>query len=146
MVHTDNHFPYTTQKSVVQPTAPGIGACPSEAAIYSRFVRYLRHVPNSRIDIKILSSIQFTADILGHSDAYVAKTLVDFGLRAPRMAFPSSFLSYVDASLQRVDHAVGGPSGAVLDLARRWDRESQSSRVSQSRNFGDIHETTQWCA
>lgn len=93
-----------------------------ELEIYARFMRHLRHVPNSREEIKILSSIQFTADMLDVADALVAKTLVDMGLRAPRKAFPASFLDHADAALLRTGWEVGGPSEALIDLKNHWDK------------------------
>lgn len=94
-----------------------------EMEIYARFMRHLRHVPNSRMEIKILSAIQFTADIMEHGDALVAKTLVDLGLRAPRKAFPVTFLDFADKCVQRRDWHVSGavtPTN-VLALKEHWD-------------------------
>src|SRR5690606_29181979 len=51
-----------------------------ETEIFARFMRHMRNVPNSRTEIKVLSSIQFTADMMDMSDALVAKILVDMGL------------------------------------------------------------------
>lgn len=93
-----------------------------DMAIYARFMRHLRNVPNSRMDIKVLSATQFTADILGYSDAHIAKVLIDLGLRAPRMAFPADFLKFADQSLMRSGWEVGGPSPALLKLKAHWDR------------------------
>ena len=93
----------------------------AEIALYARFMRHLRHVPNSRMEIKVLSAIQFTADMLGHCDAYVAKVLVDLGLRAPRVAFPAEFLKFVDAALMRSAWDVGGPSKSIIELREYWD-------------------------
>lgn len=92
-----------------------------EMAIYARFMRHLRHVPNSRMEIKILSAIQFTADMLDHSDAHVSKVLVDLGLRAPRLSFPADFLSFIDQSLMRGDWDIGGPSEDMKELRSFWD-------------------------
>lgn len=92
-----------------------------EMAIYARFMRHLRHVPNSRMDIKILSAIQFTADMLYHSDAHVAKVLVELGLRAPRLSFPADFLSFMDQALMRSEWEIGGPNEAMKELKEFWD-------------------------
>lgn len=92
-----------------------------EMAIYARFMRHLRHVPNSRMEIKILSAIQFTADMLDHSDAHIAKILVDQGLRAPRMAFPADFLTYMDQALMRSNMEIGAPSQGMKALKSFWD-------------------------
>lgn len=72
-----------------------------EMEVYARFMRHLRDVPNSRMEIKILSAIQFTADMMDIADALVAKTLVDLGLLAPRKAFPLSFLEFCDKWMLR---------------------------------------------
>ncbi len=90
--------------------------------IYSRFMRHLRHVPNSRMEIKVLSAIQFTADLTGHSDAHVAKMLIDLGLRAPRLAFPADFLKYADHALMRTGWEIGGPSPGLNELKGHWDK------------------------
>ncbi len=94
----------------------------AEMDIYVRFIRHLRHVPNTRADIKILSAIQFIADMTDHSDAHVAKVLVDLGLRAPRMAFPAEFLEYADQALMREKWELGGPSNTLLALKNHWNR------------------------
>ncbi len=91
-----------------------------ELDLYARFMRHLRCVPNSRMEIKVLSAIQFTADMMDYSDAHVAKELVDLGLRAPRLALPAEFLRFADQSLLRTGWEVGGPSEALHDLARYW--------------------------
>lgn len=100
-----------------------------EMEVYARFMRHLRDVPNSRMEIKILSAIQFTADMLDLADALVAKTLVDLGLLAPRKAFPVSFLEFCDKCLMRKSWggsgAAGGPSPAVEMLKAHWDRTGE---------------------
>ncbi|MCB1650560.1 MAG: hypothetical protein KDI46_00745 [Alphaproteobacteria bacterium] len=106
---------------VILPVPPETGDTEMDR-VYERFVRHMRCVPNSRLSIKILSSIQFTADLLGYSDAHVAKLLMDLGLRAPRSAFPAEFLRFADQALMRSGWDVGGPSESLLDLKRFWDR------------------------
>ncbi len=103
-----------------------------EMEIYARFMRHIRHVPTSRMEIKILSAIQFTADMLDQSDALVAKTLVDLGLWAPRQAFPSEFLTFVDRSLQRTAWDCDGPSESIVALKGHWDR------IGESRFIGNL--------
>jgi hypothetical protein len=93
-----------------------------EMEVYARFMRHLRHVPNSRMEIKILASIQFTADMMDTSDALVAKTLSDLGLRAPRKAFPVTFLDFVDKSTARRHNGLGTPPPSIVALKEHWDR------------------------
>ncbi|MEM7679600.1 MAG: hypothetical protein AAF182_01160 [Pseudomonadota bacterium] len=107
---------------VTLPLPPsGVKKSDAEIEIYARFMRHLRHVPNNRTEIKILSAIQFTADMTDNSDAHVAKILVDYGLLAPRMAFPAEFLRFADAAFARSTWSVGGPSKALLALKAHWE-------------------------
>lgn len=105
-----------------------------EMEVYARFMRHLRQVPGSRIDIKILSAIEFTADMMDHSDALIAKTLVDLGLRAPRRAFPSSFVDFADRSLMREAwDFTGAPPPAVMALSQHWQKIGEGSFSSGNR-------------
>lgn len=115
---------YDTERTVL-PLPPEMGEEGRfEMEIYARFMRHLRQVPNSRMDIKVLSSIQFTADMLDMSDALVAKTLVDLGLRVPRTALPVAFLDFVDNCFRRAvwDAEQNTPHAALVALKRHWDR------------------------
>lgn len=121
----------STKETIVLPLPPGphMAAINGhdgrfEMEIYARFMRHLRNVPNSRVEIKILAAIQFTADMLDVSEALVAKTLVDLGLRAPRKAFPGTFLDFCDNMMLRAgkfsdEHS--GPPQAVTVLKGHWD-------------------------
>ena len=123
------------------PPAPHIGIAPGdkpdtrfEMEIYARFMRHLRDVPNSRMEIKILAAIGFTADMMDISDALVAKTLVDMGLRAPRRAFPLSFLEFADKTLQRKawDNAAHTPAG-IAEMHAHWNQIGEDRFASASR-------------
>jgi len=107
----------------------------TEMEIYARFMRHLRMVPNSREEIKILSAIQFTADMVDVGDALVSKVLVDLGLRAPRKAFPASFLEHVDRSLMRTGWEIGGPSKSVLALKKHWDEIGEDQFAAFRRDY-----------
>lgn len=118
-----NHNTAYSHDRVILPLPPGAGEeTRFEMEIYARFMRHLRIVPNSRMEIKILSAIQFTADMMNISDALVAKTLVDLGLLAPRRAFPVSFLDYADKSLMRTSWDNSMPQPGILKLRDHWDR------------------------
>jgi len=112
-------------------------ACSERATIYNRFVRYYRNVPMSREEIKVLSSIQFVADILGYSDAHVAKVLVDLGLRAPRLAFPAAFLEYVDGALKRGGWEIGAPGEGLKALRAHWDLIGED-KADAFRSLGSL--------
>lgn len=119
--------------SVYLPTSFTTDFSGMEEMMIDRFMQYLVHVPNRRVEIKILSAIQFTADMLDCSDAHVSKTLVDHGLRAARMAFPMEFLTYVDQALTRSEWEVGGPNRALLELKAYWDKSGESRLTSPSK-------------
>ncbi len=86
------------------------------------FMRHMRQVPNSRMEIKVLSAIQFTADFMNHGDALVSKTLVDMGLRAPREAFPAAFLDFADKRLARQCYDLGGQApSSIIMLKSHWN-------------------------
>ena len=108
-------------RTILPVPATGLKPSDSDAEIYVRFMRHLRHVPNNRLEIKVLSAIQFTADMTDNSDAHVAKVLMDFGLRSSRMAFPADFLRFADQSFARSTWSVGGPSKALLELRAHWE-------------------------
>ncbi len=108
------------QDMVRLPLAPALGDA-QDMAIYARFMRHVRCVPNSRMEIKVLAALQFTADMQNCSDAHVSKLLVELGLRASRAAFPADFLRYADQALLRSGWDVGGPSTALWALKAFWD-------------------------
>jgi hypothetical protein len=110
-----------------------------EMEIYARFMSHLRQVPNSKAEIKVLSSIQFTADMLDTSDALVAKTLVDLGLRAPRKAFPASFLDFVTKSMARSYWQEGGANTAVQSLHDHWNGNDEHNFSSSLQTDYAVH-------
>lgn len=113
-----------------------------EMEIYARFMRHLRNVPSKRAEIKILSSIQFTADMMEVGEALVAKTLVDLGLRAPRKAFPVSFLDFVDKSIQRTSWEFGSPPTSVIVLQQHWRSLGDDPvKPYMTRDYGVYNET-----
>ena len=92
-----------------------------EMDMYARFMRHVRTVPSSREEIRVLSTIQFVADMMVYDDAYIAKVLVDLGLRAPRVSFPERYLEFVDTAMMREVTEIGSANPAMWDLKRHWD-------------------------
>lgn len=127
----------TNDNSIVLPQAPQMTAdTAQEYEVYRKFIGHLRLVPISRPEIKVLSAIQFTADMMDLSDAHVSKMLVEMGLRAPRLAFPMEFLDYVDAALMRRGWSVGAPSEGMIALQGLWfSMQKESSGLS----FRHVH-------
>lgn len=62
---------------------------------------------------KLRFAIEMTAAKMGTSSAHVARLLVDYGLRAPRHAFPPSFVDFVDTTPE--------PKMAILRAAQDFD-------------------------
>ena len=118
----DKHSANTCLPLPPEPDVNSHGGHHIEMEIYARFMRHLRMVPSEEMDIKVLSAIQFTADILDLGDALVTKTLVDQGLRAPRRAFPTGYLDFVDRSFLRSGWAIGGPTESAAALKQHWDK------------------------
>lgn len=134
-IKTDDKF-----ENVFLPLPPLGGIESMELEIYARFMRHFRLVPNSRIEIKVLSAIQFTSDILDLNDAIVSKTLADMGLRAPRRAFPESYLDHVDRSLMRSGWDAGGPSASSVDMKRFWDDIGEDKFASFKKDYARVTE------
>ena len=124
-----NHDDYDTERITLPLPPKGEGDVRFEMDVYARFMRHLRNVPNSRMEIKILSAIQFTADMMDAGDALISKTLVDMGLRAPRAAFPLTFLDFVDKSKMRNSWDFGAPVPSVLNLSSHWDKIGEARFV-----------------
>jgi len=105
-----------------------------EMDMYARFMRHVRTVPTSREDIRVLSTIQFVADMMVFDDAYVAKVLVDLGLRAPRVSFPERYLEFVDAAMMREVTEIGSANPAMWDLKRHWDEIGEDKFAAFKRD------------
>lgn len=139
----NSSYDFTITDRVVLPLPPPMGMEHRfEMDVYARFMRHLRQVPTRRMETKILSSIQFTADMMDVADALIAKTLTDLGLRAPRAAFPLSFLDFADRAAQRAAWDHGPPPASILSLRHHWDRIGEDLFVSASREHFAIYGTT----
>ena len=126
--------------SVILPVPPLEAKDAMDLEVYARFMRHVRLVPNSRMEIKILSAIQFTSDMMDLNDAIVAKTLADMGLRAPRKAFPESYLEHVDRSLMRSGWDVGGPCASSIEMKHHWDKTGEDKFAAFRREYSLVNE------
>ena len=123
-------LPFVTER-IALPLPPSLGDDTRfEMDIYARFMRHLRNVPNHKMEVKILASIKFTADAMDIGDALVAKTLTDLGLRAPRQAFPVSFLEFTDRAAQRSAWDNGTPPASITELHEHWERIGEDRFVN----------------
>lgn len=121
---------------IILPLPPANADAKMEMEIYARFMRHLRCVPSPRFEIKILQAVQFTADILDASEELVCKVLVDLGLRAPRYAFPVSFLHYADTAMQRTDFEIGSATESLKSLNSHWSRPGMQEEKLVSHSTG----------
>ncbi len=135
----DNKTVYDA-KTYVLPMPPLVANEAIDMEIYARFMKHVRLVPNSRMDIKILSAIQFTSDMMDLNDAIVSKTLADMGLRGPRRAFPESYLEHVDRSLMRSGWDVGGPCASALAMKDHWDDLGEDKFAAARREYSVLAE------
>ncbi len=127
---------------ITLPNVDVLKICDEHREIYLRFMGHIRHVPVSRAEIKILSSIQFTADMTDNSDAYISNVLIDMGLRAPRLAFPNAFLDYADKALLRRGWDIGAPSRALEELSDIWLHEKPQATLGSFRHVHSVVEET----
>jgi hypothetical protein len=90
---------------------------PSEGSVdftyYQAFVHEMNRLTVPAIGEKLCIAIECTADKTGTSPAHVARLLVEYGLRAPRHAFPHSFVDFVDSRPE--------PKMAILRAAQDFD-------------------------
>ncbi len=126
---------------VFLPMAPTGPDSAYEMDMYVRFMLHVQTVPNSRMEIKILHALQFTADVTGADIIEVCATLVDCGLRAPRLAFPALFLEKVDAALVREFGTIGAANAALVDLRRHWNALGEEQGSANSTYTLDLPQT-----
>ena len=108
--------------------------------IYARFMRHLRYVANSRMEVKVLSAIQFTADMMDLQDAQIARVLLDLGLRAPRLSFPVEFLEFADTARARSALEYGSAGQAMQDLYEHWDEIGEDKFTAFKRDYKIVDE------
>lgn len=131
----DHHKSVEIFENVFLPLPPLDGADDVELEVYARFMRHIRLVPNSRIEIKVLSAIQFTSDMMDMNDAIISKMLADMGLRAPSGAFPGAYLDHVYSALMRCGRDAGGPCASSVDMKRFWDDIGEDKFAAFKKDF-----------
>lgn len=122
-------------EKIILPMPPEMQEARFEMEVYVRFMRHLRCAPTPRFELKILQAIQFTADMLDVSEEILCKTLVDLGLRAPRFAFPASYLNFADQSLMRGGLEVGAATETLKELQTHWNKLGEARLLSQRNDM-----------
>lgn len=143
--HIDNKTAKTNDnqvkvESVILPLPPENLKDKTDMEIYARFMRHLRYVANSRMEVKVLSAIQFTADMMDVQDAQIARVLLDLGLRAPRLSFPLEFLEFADTARAREATEFGSAGETLQDLYAHWDQIGEDKFVACKREYKLIDE------
>ncbi len=131
----DNTVNAEARESVILPLPPQDLKDKTDMEIYARFMRHLRYVPNSRMEVKVLSAIQFTADMMDLHDAQVARILLDLGLRAPRLSFPNEFLEFADNARCREATEYGSAGETLRDLYAHWDALGEDKFAAAKRDY-----------
>ncbi len=97
---------------------PPLDDAPHEVMeIYGRFMRHVRLSPSPIMEIKVLSAIQFTADMMDMGDERVAKMLAGMGLRCPKAALPQSYLTLIEKEC--AGEAINDCDSSI-DMCRFW--------------------------
>ena len=123
---------YSECANILLPLPPLKRDAEFEMEVYVRFMRCIRQMTNAQQNMSVLTSIQFVADMMQSPNMQISKVLVDLGLRAPRMAFPESYLEFIDKLAMREIHDIGYSNHALRDLRHHW----QAIREDKFQTFG----------
>ena len=137
MKSNDNNFEGT---NITLPFPPSDMTAAYEMEVYARFMRHLRVVPTSRPEIRILAAMQFAADMMDIQDADIASVLVALGLRAPRLAFPETYLEFADNALMRDAHEIGSADSHLRDLQSHWHKIGEDRFAAFRRCYPTLAE------
>ncbi len=99
---------------------------------HQAFVHAMNRIETPTIALKLRQAIEDTADKTKTSPAHIARLLVDYGLRAPRHAFPDSFLDYIDSRPQPKLHILRAAQDMdVTELKNFWQALHPQQRVEE---------------
>lgn len=100
---------------------------------YQQFVREMNKSYETQTGIRIKQSIARAAERLNTSPAYMARVLVEYGLRAPRHVFPNEFIVHVEQQNRSTVMQHFQLSGGVSELGLFWARhETETARVLEN--------------
>ena len=102
------------------------------------FIQRYRDINFMRAEIKILSSIEKTADLTGNSIGIITKILVDNGLRASRKSLPQEFLDHIDNLTLRAKGRFGGMLYMPYEeLKEFWADQGEDVYAFQGSVYGN---------
>lgn len=91
-----------------------------DSQFYQTFVRSMNRVSVKKATDRIKQAIERTADACDTSPAYIARILVEYGLRAPRHVFPNDFISFIDDRNKVLKRLNLPLNGEITELAQFW--------------------------
>lgn len=99
---------------------------------FGRFYKILRgYEPSARV----LKAIGLTSEEVGFSPVYVARILVEHGLRAPKPSFPHGFIDFVESKSGMDPWAAGAMTYAQNKLAKFWQIEMTCDQPAARASF-----------
>lgn len=96
---------------------------------FGRFYKILRGKEPAQ---RVLKAIGLTSEEIGFSPVYVARTLVEHGLRAPKDSFPHGFIDFVESKSGMDPWAAGAMTYAQNKLAKFWQIEMSTGDAPAS--------------
>lgn len=99
-----------------------------ELDLYVRFMRAVRGQAEMRAEPAILLAIQGAAGQTRRDEEDASLVLAALGLRAPRGAFPASFLLMVDQAVDRARTEGAGLASLLQELVAFWALEEEERR------------------
>ena len=114
---------------IVLPICPDDHADTEDKKTFHIFMQTLRSQSNSLMSSKVLSAIHSTAQRRQHDVDQVAKVLVDFGLKAPKKAFPQGFVNFCENAIARSINSFKPVPSSIRDLAAHWTKTGETVDV-----------------
>ncbi|PJB72068.1 MAG: hypothetical protein CO093_03835 [Alphaproteobacteria bacterium CG_4_9_14_3_um_filter_47_13] len=122
---------HTEIEPVILPSPPSSADMDSlKNEIYKCFMKSLYKFSSHNARPEILPAIESVSTTLDISTAFVAKTLTDLGLRAPRREYPASFLDFADHAHSKFIESYKTPS-CIAALQDYWRAIKEHNRMIQ---------------
>jgi hypothetical protein len=138
MAHMSPIFTAARTPHYTMPVPPADNS--ADITYYRAFVSEMGRAKQASVADKIRNSMEAAATRTGTSATHIARLLVDCGLRAPRHAFPDSFVSFVDNAPQTTGQKSGFgtifPADTDMDALRLyWQGTPQAPAKTPQRTL-----------
>ena len=87
---------------------------------YPEFIKNLRDIGRGSKSDKVKAAIKLTAETLHISPEFVARCLVEIGVRAPKSAFPRNFVAFINGRKDKSIWEQDSLTTAQRDLLNSW--------------------------